>query len=127
MIQCALQPTLCYDVAIIAMTAAIYSVLGLAIVAMSFAAVSFARGARFAFLAICWLPLAALLLAVGAHHHLGYGMVGVLTAVLVASVSILAIGVYLWVETAREGRASYSLIAGIFMAALPLLVLLARW
>jgi uncharacterized membrane protein len=109
------------------MTSGIYSVVGSAIIAMSFAAISYARGPRFAFLAICWLPLAALFLAVGAHHHLVYGMVGVLMAILVASVSILALGVYLWAETAREGRASYSLIAGIFIAALPLLVLLARW
>ena len=42
------------------MTSGIYSVLGLAIVATSFATICYARGARFAFLAICWLPLAAL-------------------------------------------------------------------
>jgi hypothetical protein len=109
------------------MTTAIYSVFGLALVATIFAAISSARGARFAFLAICWLPLAALFSAVGAHHHLGYGMIGVLMAILVASVSILALGVYLWAKTAREGGTSYSLIAGIVIAALPLLILLARW
>jgi len=108
-------------------TAGIYSVLGLAIVAVSFAAISYVRGARFAFLAICWLPLAALFLAVGAHHHLGYAMIGVLPAILVASVSILALGVCLWNKTAPERSANYSLIAGILIAALPLLILLARW
>ncbi|HJQ81135.1 MAG TPA: hypothetical protein VJ828_14340 [Lacipirellulaceae bacterium] len=108
-------------------TSGIYSAFGLALVAMAFAAIAYARGPRFAFFAICWLPLAALLLVVGAHHHLGYAMIGVLMAILVASMGILALGVYLWAKTAREGRASYSLIAGIFMAALPLLVLLARW
>jgi hypothetical protein len=109
------------------MTSGIYSVLGLAIVAMSFAAISYARGARFAFLAICWLPLAALFLAVGAHHHLGYAMIGVLAAIVVASLSIFALGVYLWASTPSERAASYSLIAGILIAALPLLILLARW
>ena len=109
------------------MTSGIYSVLGLAIVATSFATICYARGARFAFLAICWLPLAALFLAVGAHHHLGYAMIGVLTAILVTSVSILAIGFYLLAKTARERAASYSLIAGILIAALPLLILLVRW
>jgi uncharacterized membrane protein len=109
------------------MTSGIYSVFGLVFVAIAFATISYARGPRFAFLAICWLPLAALLLAVGAHHHLGYGMVGVLMAILVASVSILAIGVYLWAKTARERAAGNSLIAGILIAALPILILLARW
>jgi hypothetical protein len=109
------------------MTSAIYSVVGLALVAMAFAAISSARGLRFAFLAICWLPLAALLLAVGAHHHLGYAMIGVLMAILVASVGIVTLGIFLCFNAAREGGASYSLIAGIVIGALPLLILLARW
>jgi hypothetical protein len=113
----------------IMMTSGIYSVFGLTLVAMTFAAISSARGPRFAFLAICWLPLAGLMLAVGAHNHLGYGMIGVLAAIVVASSGVLTLGVYLCARAAREGagRASYSLIAGIVIAALPLLILLARW
>jgi hypothetical protein len=109
------------------MTSGIYSVLGLVIVAMSFAAISYARGARFAFLAICWLPLAGLFVAVGAHHHLGYAMIGVLASIVLASVAIIGIGVYLCAKAVREKTELYSATIGIVIAALPLVILLARW
>jgi hypothetical protein len=108
------------------MTSGIYSVVGLAFVAMTFAAIASARGSRLAFLAVCWLPLAALFLAVGAHHHLGYGMVGVLMAILVSSVVLVFIGVYLCAKAAHEGAASYWLIIGTLVAVLPLLIMLVR-
>jgi hypothetical protein len=109
------------------MTSAIYSVFGLALIATAFSAISYARGPRFAFLAICWLPLAALVSAVGAHHHLGYGMIGVLMAILVASVGLVFLGVNLCAKAMREGAPSSWLIGGTLVAALPLLILLARW
>jgi hypothetical protein len=71
--------------------------------------------------------LAALVLAVGAHHHLGYAMIGVLTAILVTSVGLVFLGVYLFAKATREGAVSYWLIVGMCIAALPLLILLARW
>jgi hypothetical protein len=109
------------------MTSGIYSALGLVLVAIVFAALSSVRGTRFAYLAVSWLPLAALILAVGAHHHLGYAMIGVLMAILVACVGLVFLGVYLCAKAMRERAAIYSLIAGILIAALPLLILLARW
>jgi hypothetical protein len=108
-------------------TSAIFSALALASIGVLFAAISHARGPRFSFLAICWLPLAGLILSVGAHHHLGYAMIGVLAAIAAVSIATVGLGVYLCVKSIREASRLRALIWGTMIAAAPLIILLLRW
>jgi hypothetical protein len=54
-------------------------------------------------------------------------MIGVLASIVSASVAIIGIGVYLCAKAVREKTEFYSATIGIVIAALALVILLARW
>jgi hypothetical protein len=110
----------------VVMTASICILLVLAILPMAFRVLAHVAGARFAFLALCWLPMAELLSAIGFHHHMGYGVLGLLAATLAASICLVGIGIFLCARARREKKAIGSLIGGTLLAGMPL-VLFAGW
>ncbi len=108
------------------MTTGLYIMVFAAVLAVVFGVAASVLGARTAFLAICWLPLAGLLLTIAFHHHLGYSGFSALGVTIAASAGLTCLGGRLIAKAKREKATAGSLIAGAIIAALPL-ALAAGW
>ena len=109
-------------------TAGALVLVGLAAVTLAFAVVSSRRGGPSAFVALCWVPLLALVLGVALHERLGYAVLAVLAASAVGSVVLVVLGTLLVVGACRTGTGSIRLlVSATLVAAAPLVALLAIW
>ena len=96
--------------------------------AIAFAALAAQRGGATAFVRLCWLPLAALVLALILRDRLGLTLLLVLFVVLLASVGLFAFGIALAVGAKRQGSSSTgALMGGTVVAGIPLLALAISW
>src|SRR5262245_15604697 len=104
------------------LTTGVYVLLAAAVLSVVHAVAASVLGTRASFLAVCWLPMAGLLLTIGLHHHLGYSGLATLGATLAASTALTALGWRLVAKGRREQIAVGALVAGTVIAALPLLL-----
>ena len=104
------------------MTATVYVVIFLAGLALLFPLLSTARSPRFAFLAICWMPLAGLALIYALGNRLGYALIVYALVDIVASTVITGIGANQWITAVRQKTGVSSLMMGTLLAASPLAI-----
>ena len=105
------------------MTTGVYILLAVAIMSIAFILLTARFGARAAFLAVCWVPMAGLLAAIGLHHHLGYSVFAVLGATFAASGGLGILGARLASNARRRTMATKALVMGTVFACLPLALL----
>jgi hypothetical protein len=108
------------------MTGGIVALMVGVVLAFAVSAIASRHGARVAFGWSCWLPLGGLVATVLLGNRLGYGVIGLLGIVVLASAGVAGFGIALTVRAVREGSAAPApLIWGTLVAAAPLLTLLA--
>jgi hypothetical protein len=107
-------------------TMVVWMLLAAGVLAVIFSVAAPVVGMRAAFLAVCWLPVAGLMLTIGLHHHLGYSGLAALGMTLAASAGLTCLGARLIAKARREQTGVGALVAGTVIAALPL-VLFGGW
>ena len=105
-----------------------YILAALVVLGVVFAVVSAWRSTIFAFIALCWLPLAGLILVLMAQQQLGLPALGMLATIVGASVVLAGVGIALSIGLKRKGAVvPWSLVFGTVVAGAPVLVVVAGW
>jgi len=100
---------------------------GVAVLSIALIAVLVWRGTPVAFLRLCWVPLALLVLAWLLQRRLGYAVILLLVTALIASVGLVGFGLVETVRATRRGLGTgRSLILATAIAGSPL-VWMALW
>ena len=105
----------------------ILTMIAMAALAVGFAALASRRGTADAFMRLCWVPLAALVLTLVQQRQLGLTIMIALFVVALATLVLTGLGVGLAVGARRRGAPASALVLGTLVASMPLLFLAARW
>src|SRR5262245_52850091 len=106
----------------------VLSLLALAGLAVAFMTLASRRGMAHAFVSLCWVPLALLVVLFVQRNRLGLEAVLLLGLIVVTAVALVGLGATLWFAASRRGGApAVALRWATLIAAIPLLLLAVGW